>query len=92
MVLSVPDWILDEYVSAAVRDFEEYKGFVQKKLIWTRIFTVDYNTCQLLVCNSYIADLEFQAGSDPEGAIEAIALPKTHESNFIHHEFVQFEK
>jgi len=31
-------------------------------------------------------------GADPGGAIGAIASPKTYESNFIHHDFVQFGK
>ena len=37
-------------------------------------------------------DISFEAGADPGGSIEAIAPLKTYESNFIHQDFVQFEK
>jgi len=34
----------------------------------------------------------FSAGADPVGEIGAIAPPKAYESNFFHHNFVQFGK
>jgi len=45
----------------------------------------------VLILNSCVS-VTLEPGLDPGEAIGAIILPKTHESNFIDHDFVKFGK
>jgi len=59
-------------------------NFSKLVLLLTQIFTHSNASSSQL--------LHYQGRSGSRGAIGAIAPPKTYESNFIHHDLIQFRK
>jgi len=71
------------------------KEMTQKVNIFQIIFTTKF--ALLLFANpifpvSSWSGFSVQSGAIQRGAMGAVALPTTYESNFIHHDFVQFGK